>query len=90
MSFEQRWEQQRLSQLAYMRTRMAALDCGIGSLRKDIEFWSEPAKILNDEERARLLASLNRLLERALHDKEYYRARLARHEGFDIVRVDIH
>lgn len=90
MNLNERLEQYRVSQIGYMRTRIAVLDCNISSLRGDIEFWSEPAETLSDEERSQVLETLNRLLERALREREYCRVRVGQYEGFDIIRSDVH
>lgn len=90
MDFNERWEQYRVSQLAYMQTQIAVMECDIARWRKDIEFWSEPALSLTERERLLLLETLKSSLERALRDREKYRVRIAKYEGFDIVRADVH
>lgn len=89
MGFEELWEKFRVEQLAFMRTRIAVLNSRIASYKKDIARWSEAAGT-EETERKRALKTFKELLEEAERNREYYRARIAKYEGFDIVRADVH
>jgi hypothetical protein len=90
MGFEELWEKYRIRQLAYIRTRLAVLDSLIPRYQKDIEVFSEPTPAFSEKDRALALGTYKELLEGAERERHYYRAEVARLEGFDIIRADVH
>ncbi|MCP3477465.1 hypothetical protein NLM33_45735 [Bradyrhizobium sp. CCGUVB1N3] len=90
MSIDELLEKHRTEQLAYMRTRLAVIDSNIARYKKDVETWSEPTTAFTEAEQKEILESFKGLLEGAEREREYYRARLASYEGFNLVRPDVH